>query len=136
MEIDIPVERVRTGKPDVIAFKVPEPAREPLRELFKTGDFFRLKLSRPYRRRSTGYKSQNHRINGFIQQICVKTGMPFQGLKEFFKAEAIGEGYPFVTLPSGEVIGDSEANISVEEASILIGVIERYAAEWGVELVE
>lgn len=141
MEVDLLVHRERTGRRDLMAFTIPPEAALAVTELFeksrdKAGDMFRLRLSLPFRPRTTGPHSQSHRINGFIQQICVAKGIPFEGLKEYCKAEAIGEGYPFVTLPGGDVIGKSEADISVEEASILIGTIERIAAEMGVELVE
>lgn len=136
MEIDIPVERVRTGEPDIIAFRVPDQARGPLMELFRTGDNFRMKLGRPFRRRSTGPHSQNHRINGFIAQISQATQIPFDGLKEWLKLQSIAEGYPYVMLPTGEVLGQSETKLSVEEASIYIGTIERIAAEWNIPLVE
>jgi hypothetical protein len=136
MKVEAAVYRVKTGKPMEIAFRILERDKPALTELFKTGDSFLMILATPFRKRSTGANSQNRRINGFIQQIAQFTGMPFSGLKEYCKAEAVGEGYPFVTLPNGAVIGKSEAEISVEEAVILSGTIERIAAEWGIELRE
>ena len=125
----------------MIQFKIPASAVLPLVDLFrkgkeKTAEKYRIRLSLPFRHRSTGDHSQNHRLNGFIQQIAMSSGIPFQGLKEYCKVEAIGEGYPFITLPDDSVIGKSEADISVQEASILIGTVERIAAEWGIRLIE
>ena len=37
------------------------------------------------RRRSTGYKSQNHHLNGHIQQIAMSTGQPFEDIKKYVK---------------------------------------------------
>lgn len=140
MEIDLVLKRKRTGDRTIVAFEIPTQFAPLFLDLFRRGqksnDHYRLRITLPHRPRTTGKHSQNARINGFIQQIAMTTGMPFQGLKEWLKAEAIGEGYPFVILPTGEVLGKSEADISVEEAAILINVIERIAAEWGINLVE
>lgn len=141
MEVDCLVKRIKTGNQHLIQFAIPDQAVPAFTDLFrkgrdKTGETYRLRLALPFRPRSTGKFSQSHRINGFIQQMAMSTGIPFQGLKEYCKAESIGEGYPFVTLPTGAVIGKSEADISVEEASILIGTIERIAAEWNITLIE
>lgn len=141
MDIDMVVSRIKTGSRTLITFQVPEEATLPLADLFrlgrdKTGERYRLRLSLPFRGRTTGAHSQNHRINGFIAQISRSTNIPFDGLKEWIKIQSIGEGYPHITLPDGECLGQSETKISVEEASILIGTIERIAAEWGVALRE
>jgi hypothetical protein len=141
MELDLLLEREKTGRKDRIMFKIPPEAALPLTELLRAGkgrvyDYYRVRLSLPFRRRSTGKHSQNHRANGFIAQISRATQIPFDGLKEWLKIQSIAEGYPFITLPTGEALGKSERDLSVEECTIFIGTIERIAAEWGVELVE
>lgn len=99
----------------------------------------------PIRRiRSTGPLSQNHRINGFIQQICDWTGEDFQTVKMYCKEKAFRRGYPMKQIDgqivcskiTGEPVPESEANISVEEAGFLIAEIEQLAAEFGISLVE
>jgi len=136
LKVQLVAQRIPTGKMNEIAFRIQERDRPGLLALFKAENAFKLTIEPPFRKRSTGKNSQNHRINGFIQQIAVSTGVPFNGLKEYCKAEAIGEGYPFVTLPTGAVMGKSEADISVDEAMILSATIERIAAEWGIVLAE
>ncbi|MFW6120729.1 MAG: hypothetical protein ACOC80_07485 [Petrotogales bacterium] len=96
----------------------------------------KLRISQPFRPRSTGKKSQNHRINGFIQQICTETGYNFVAMKYYLKKRAIGRGYPFYTDPEGHAVPKSEADISVEEAKLLIDEIEQFAAEAGITLIE
>lgn len=123
-----------------IVFDLPDYAEAAWRELCrkgeKTGDHFDLRISPIKRIRSTGAGSQNHHLNGHIQQISMETGNDFGAVKMFMKTEAIGEGYPFTTLPDGSVVPKSESEASVEEASILIETIHRFAAEWNIRLRE
>ena len=79
-------------------------------------------------RRSTGWKSQNHQINGHVQQICEETGNDFHTVKNWCKEEAISEGYPFDTFKE-KVIPWSESRLDTVQAGILIEVIHRLAAE-------
>jgi len=105
-------------------------------ESSKRGPWFRLVLGPVRRIRTTGERSQNHRINGFIQQLCMHTGMEFDVLKFWLKKQAIRRGYPFDTDPSGDAVPWSESRISVEEAVFLNDEIEQYAAEIGCTLRE
>ncbi len=100
------------------------------------GAIWRMEFSRHYPKRSTGPKSQNHRINGFIQQICEQTHNSFSAVKERMKELAVDRGYPFETLPDGSIQPKSEADINTQEASWLIDTIEQFAAEWGIKLRE
>jgi hypothetical protein len=102
----------------------------------KCAGYLNVRFDLPHRPRTTGWKSQNHRINGFIQQMSAATGNDFDALKMVCKREAISEGYPFQTLPNGEVWPKSEAGISIEEATILINTIQRLAAEYNIPLKE
>lgn len=101
-----------------------------------TNGFFRLDVRKPFVRRTTGKNSQNHAINGYIQQLCVATGAGFDGMKEYCKRRAIERGYGYITLSNGDVLGKSEADASIEEGSILIDAIKQLAAELGVKLYE
>lgn len=126
-----------TGK---IVFDVPRGLEAAWRELIRKGarhgDYFALKVGLVRRTRSTGEGSQNHHINGHVAQIAQETGNDFLAVKMFLKAEAIGEGWPFSTLPDGSVVPRSESEATVEEASILIETIHRFAAEWNITLRE
>jgi hypothetical protein len=103
--------------------------------LEKHNGFLQITIDRPFRPRSTGKDSQNHRINGFIQQICVETGNDFDAVKQWCKQQAISQGYPAETF-AGEAFPKSEARASVEDAKILIETVERLAAELGIILKE
>lgn len=100
---------------------------------------------RPFRPRTTGKKSQQNRINGFIRQICMWTGNDFDDVKMYCKKRAMRRGYPakkdadgniVVSLQDGEPIPESESKISVEEAGYLIEEIEQLAAELEISLKE
>jgi hypothetical protein len=100
------------------------------------GKLYRVTAKILRAKRSVGKYSQNHRINGFIQQICKATGNNFTVVKEYLKIESLGEGYPFETLPNGKTMPKSEADLDTAEASIFIKTIERFAAEWDIRLIE
>jgi len=94
-----------------------------------------VRVSEVRKRRTTGERSQNHRLNGFIQQICVETGNDFHAVKEVVKLRAISRGYPFDTF-NGVTIPRSEADSSTVECSLLIAEVEQLAAELEIRLVE
>jgi len=141
-EIIIPAaKRVNTKSKLYTAYELPEFVRDYYWMMVKEHEdkgihFEKLKISRPFRPRSTGKHSQNHRINGFIQQICVATGYEFEVMKYYLKKKAIRRRYPFTTDPDGTAVPVSEAKISVEQASLLIEEIEQFAAENGIHLIE
>ena len=141
-EILIPAaRRLETNSKLYLAYELPEFARDFYWHMVDQHEgkgihFERLKISKPFRPRSTGKHSQNHRINGFIQQICMLTGMDFDVMKYYFKKKAIRRGYPFKTDPDGEAVPDSEADISVEQAMALNDEIEQFAAEHDIYLKE
>ena len=92
-------------------------------------------LKRWYRKRTTGYKSQNHRVNGFILQICQETGNDFDAVKMYCKEQAITRGYPSAEF-RGRIVPKSEAETSTIECAALIETIEQLAAELGIRLRE
>jgi len=135
------LKRLFTNSDGVLAFSIPLSLQKYLGDVLKqgkekNGDWYKVTVTVPGRPRSTGEKSQNHRINGFIQQIAIETGNNFDQLEMYFKQEAISEGWPYDTLPSGAMMPKSEADATVEDAAVLIAVIERFAAEWGIPLQE
>lgn len=99
----------------------------------------------PFRPRTTGYKSQNHALNGYIQQICMETGQDFASTKNYVKQMAIEMGYPRLTRRTprgiedvtdwwGNPVGISEADASIQDCSLLIDCAVRLASELGIIL--
>jgi hypothetical protein len=107
----------------------------------KFGDMVKLILDVPMRKRSTGKNSQNAHINGHCQQIAVETGNDFTVVKESMKDMALSRGYPIAGYVlsgprKGTPIPKSEADITVDEAKILIDTIHQWADEWFFVLIE
>lgn len=116
----------------------------------KTDDLIvSITIEKPFRPRTTGYKSQNHALNWIIQVICQETGQDFQTTKEYIKSKAVEMGYPMLTRKkvgeggvTEEVVTDwygnprgiSEADSSVSECSILIDSAMMLASELGIEI--
>lgn len=97
---------------------------------------FVFDVHRKTRPRTTGERSQNHRINGHIQAICMETGDDFYFMKEWVKYKAIRRGYPFDTAPDGTVIPWSETRLTTVQAAMLCEEIEQFAAERNIRLPE
>ena len=108
--------------------------------------FVTVTIEEPFRARTTGYKSQNHALNGYIQQICQETGQDFASTKKYIKQMAIEMGYPIQTRRTvkgiedvvdwwGNPIGISESEASVEDCSKLIDCAVRLASELGIRLM-
>ena len=104
----------------------------------KHGGYLTVTLQTPQRPRTTGERSQNHFINGAIQQICKETGNDFNDVKMYVKRKAFRRGYPMkrgengniiYSLIDGQPIPESEAKISTVEAGYLIEEIIQLAAE-------
>lgn len=132
------VKELRTVSRAVITFELPEMFRSTwwsMREKAQT-DYWNVKISRPKKPRTTGYKSQNHHINGHCQQITGESGNSFAAVKERMKVLAIDRGYPIETLPDGAAVPKSESDIDTVEAGYLIDTIHQFAAEWNIKLIE
>lgn len=99
-------------------------------------EFDRLLISRPFKPRSTGKYSQCNRVNGFIRQIARHTDIDFDVLKIYFKRKAVKRGYPAKTDPDGELQPLSEKHINTVQAGYLNGVIEQFADENNIHLIE
>ena len=94
-----------------------------------------IQLKKWYRSRSTGWKSQNHHIHGHEIQIARELGQDQGTIHEYMKREAIAAGYPYDIL-NDQVFPWSETRIDTLQASILIDTIHRFAAEYGINLIE
>jgi len=113
--------------------------------LRKHGGYAAIEVKEPFRPRSTGPKSQNHRLNGFVSQFCEATGNDFDDIKLHVKRRAMRRGLPPKQNERGEILysrvdGDplpmSERDMSVEQCGWVIAEIEQLAAEEGITLVE
>lgn len=90
--------------------------------------------------RSRGKYSQNHHINGHVQQIAHEMGMGFEETKIRVKWAAIPFGFP----PPVEIritdevfaLFKSEADATVYEARALIEGAHLLAAEHNIRLIE
>ena len=94
-------------------------------------------------KRSTGEYSQNHHLNGHIQQIAMYYDQPFEDVKRYMKQQAVTRGYPIlmragkpVTDMWGNVDGISEADASSKECAILIDFVNWFADDNGIVLEE
>jgi len=98
--------------------------------------FDKLKISKPFKARTTGKHSQCNHINGHIAQIANITGMDFDTLKLYFKRLAIKRKYPFDTAPDGKAEPWSERRIDTTQAGYLIDEIHQWADENDIRLKE
>ena len=145
----IPAVKIATTPSGKAGISVPAAYREYYQSMLaycidKRGGYISVTFYPPRKPRSTGEKSQNHAINGYCQQIAVKTGQPFEDVKIFCKQQAIDMGYPIledkkgtaVTDLWGNVKGISEEDATMEDAAILIKAITRFADEIQMKLYE
>ena len=104
-------------------------------EKLSRSDSLIITINKERKPRTTGEYSQNHHLNGHIQQIAVETGNDFSAVKAVVKQMAVSMGYPFRTL-KGMVIPYSESEASTVECAILIEAAHMLAAEQGIILRE
>ena len=132
-----------------IAVIIPKRFREAFQKLVQKSErfhngFVTITISLPHKPRSTGYRSQNHHLNGHIQQIASETGNPSEVIKLEAKVRAVDMEYPMLIREDGSVqkdlwgriMGISEADSSTEECAILIEATHMIASELGIILKE
>ena len=95
-----------------------------------------LKMGMPRKPRTTGEGSQNHHLNGHIQQIAQHTGEDFATTKWQIKQRALNKGYPFDTGKLGVPVPRSESVASTVECGYLIDECHEVASWLGVKLRE
>ncbi len=107
----------------------------------KHGGYLTVSIELPRRPRTTGERSQNRALNGYIQQICEETGNDFGVVKSEVKYRALKRGYPILMKDGkpaldlyGREMGISEADSSVEECGYLIEEAIQLASELGIRL--
>lgn len=102
----------------------------------KFGGYVMLTMQPPYKRRTTGSKSQNHHLNGHIMQICSETGASYSSVKDEVKRLAVENmGYPYEEFngrlhPIGESASDTASCAKLIEAAHVL------AADLGIILRE
>lgn len=137
-----------TAERTTLALIIPSKHKGVVKEIFALADkrdngYVTVRISNVHRPRSTGYGSQNHHLNGHIQQLAEYTGHHFEVVKLEVKNIAIGMGYPMLVIDGnvkmdihGRPMGISESDASVEECTILIEAVHQLAAEIGYTLRE
>jgi len=134
-EIVIPAaRRLKTESKSYLAYEIPDFVRDyywmfVTQQDEKNIHYEKLKITKPFKPRSTGKHSQNHHANGHVQQLCVQTGIDFEVMKYYTKKLAISRGYPFDTAPDGAVIPWSETRIDTTQCGYWIEAIHQFAAE-------
>lgn len=102
-----------------------------------------VELKPPFRPRTTGERSQNNRLWGhctdIAQQLIGDDGAPLyepEDIKEAMCRMAVEEGYPTTLSLDGVEQPKRTRNASVEEVSLVLNVIQRFADTHGLWLTE
>ncbi len=103
---------------------------------FVDGKQWDLGFGKHYDKRTTGDKSQSHKANGYIQQLCGVGGWDFDTLKYYLKRKSLRRGLRFTTDPDGEAVPISETEMSTVDIQPFIDEIEQFAAEREIWLYE
>jgi len=139
-------KRIQTGTLEITSFYIPRIYQSEYRELvLKSPEHLDLEMATPSKPRSTGRYSQNHHLNGHVQQICAITGNDFDDVKLYLKRAAFKRGLRFMTKPNGETVYSladlepmpiSERDMTSEEAAWCIDEAHILAMEMGITLRE
>lgn len=123
-----------------------DPVNDLLESAYRKGmNQLSVELSLPHRSRSTGPRSQNNRIWGHCEDIAEQLIDPESGKQKYTREEvkdammrfAVAEGYPTKWSDlHGEVIPIPTREASVEEAQIVLEVIQRFADRHALWLTE
>ncbi len=127
-----------------LALIVPKPFKAAVLAIFEKADrlhngFITITIENKKKPRTTGPNSQNHHLNGHIQQICEEIMDDFHVVKAEVKYKAIKMGYPILEIDGvvqvdvqGRPKGISEADASTEECALLIEAAHEIAAFVGI----
>ena len=138
--IEIPACKVRPDKTEFVV-EIPKQyldAYDNLRQwMYEKRNFnLYLKVDRPRKPRTTGYRSQSAHFNGHCQQLANETGDYFDDMKMNLKRKAISKGYPTRTNSFGDLVPISEADASTVECAMLIDTAHEIASFLNVKLKE
>ncbi len=101
----------------------------------KHGKYIQIEMSPPYRKRSTGDKSQNNLIWKLITAIAQETGNDIEDVENAVKERAIKRCYPYrQNKITGTIRPSSMAVINTVEAGYLIDELYQIGAELGINL--
>jgi hypothetical protein len=140
-------QRLKTGTAETVSFTVPPSRQFEYRELVRKGqpdDRFDVTISTPTKRRTTGYKSQNHHLNSHVMQISQETGQDFESIKTFCKRAAIPRGLPLkmkdgdilLSILDGQPVPISETEMDTVQCGWCIEEVHILAGEFGIVLRE
>ena len=130
--------RLTTGSSAAISFELPVKYRDAFWAMVESAktDYWNVKISRPKRPRTTGWKSQNHHFRGHCRDILQQTGNSMTVVATAVKEYAV----EFYGYPEDEVFGKkkprSEADLDTVECALLIDATHHFAAEWKLNLRE
>jgi hypothetical protein len=142
------VRRLQTKDPRVVSFEIPLSRANEYAEFVRKGqelDRYDVRIETPRSRRSTGYKSQNHHLNGHCMQIAHETGQDFETVKLYVKRMAIARGLPLKLRPDGEILYSivdnqpmpiSETEMDTQQCGWCIEEAHILAADFGIILRE
>lgn len=142
------IHRIKTGNRLTVAFEIPATREDEYAALIEKGqpsDLYDVTISTLKRRRTTGWKSQNHRLNSHVMQIAKETGNDFGDIKMFVKRRAIARGLPLMARPNGDLVyslvdGEplpiSESDMDTVQCGYVIDEINILASELGITLIE
>lgn len=118
--------------------KVEKSFREGLQSVLASSPsgYFFIEIKRPFRPRTTGRRSQCNRFRGGCRDIAEQLGYEPEQIADALKRMAVEEGYPTRYAIDGAKIPISEAACSVEEESLLIKVMNRFADQYSLYLTE
>lgn len=109
----------------------------------KHSGYMSVTVTKPMRRRTTGYRSQNTRFRGHCQDIADQLVTPdgesiysADSIAMAFKRMAMSEGYPWGISLDGLQEPASTTKVTLEEMKILLDVQQRFADEHGFYLTE
>ena len=99
----------------------------------KYGGYMRVKISPPYKRRTTGKNSQNSKWYALVQKICEATGNDIEDVKDYLKEKAIRRGYPYrVNNLNGKIRPYSTTEVDTVQMSYLIEETIQFCIEYGI----
>lgn len=135
MKIDTVIKAEKQG------IKIPEDLKPAFSKLLEfchksRGGYLRICLQPPFKRRSTGEKSQNHHLNGHCQQIANYTGEDFDVIKREVKRRAVKYGYPVRVDLFKNTVPVSEKEIDTIQCGYAIEAAHELAAFLNIKLKE
>jgi len=99
----------------------------------KYAGYAQVKITKPFKARSTGKGSQCNHLHGHIQQIARETYHDMSEIKNYIKLECAEWPYHEVL---GKMMPKSESELSSEQENAAIEFCHRLAAEQGIRLIE